>query len=84
MNDILTFIPQFVSPDYNSSMQFAMMGLCYVVLSMVWFTAIVLMLSYIRQWLMSPRIQSLIDKAKGVVLIGFGRNMIFRVQRTAN
>ncbi|EHB63088.1 MULTISPECIES: LysE family translocator [Paenibacillus] len=78
----LTFLPQFVSPDYNSSMQFAMMGLCYVVLSMVWFTAIVLMLSYIRQWLMSPRIQSLIDKATGVVLIGFGLNMIFRVQRT--
>lgn len=82
MNDILTFLPQFVSPDYYSSMQFAMMGLYYVVLSMVWFTAFVLMLSYIRQWLMSPRIQSLIDKATGVVLIGFGLNMIFRVQRT--
>ncbi|MCP3807100.1 hypothetical protein NLX78_07620 [Paenibacillus sp. Lou8.1] len=51
---------------------------------MVWFATIVLLLSYVRKWLMSPRVQNVIDKATGLVLIGFGLNMIFRVQRTGH
>ncbi|MNI57040.1 Threonine efflux protein [compost metagenome] len=80
----LTFLPQFVVPDYNPSLQFLIMGLCYIVLSIVWFTTIVLMLSYIRKWLMSPRVQNIIDKVTGLVLVGFGLNMIFRVQRAGH
>ncbi|WP_327204630.1 LysE family transporter [Paenibacillus polymyxa] len=56
------------------------MGSLYALLSILWFTTIVLLLNYIRKWLMSPKVQNIIDKATGLVLIGFGLNMIFKVQ----
>lgn len=80
----LTFLPQFIMPDYNPSLQFLLMGSFYAAVSIVWFATIVLMLSYVRKWLMSPRVQNIIDKATGLVLIGFGLNMIFKVQRTGH
>ncbi|ASR46785.1 lysine transporter LysE [Paenibacillus kribbensis] len=80
----LTFLPQFITPDYNPSLQFLLMGFFYAAVSIVWFATIVFLLSYVRKWLMSPRVQNVIDKATGLVLIGFGLNMIFRVQRTGH
>ncbi|MCP3793297.1 LysE family transporter [Paenibacillus sp. CH40] len=71
-------------PDYNPSLQFLLMGSFYAAVSIVWFATIVLLLSYVRKWLMSPRVQNVIDKATGLVLIGFGLNMIFKVQRTGH
>ncbi len=60
------------------------MGSLYALLSIIWFTTIVLLLSYIRSWLMSPKVQNMIDKVTGLVLIGFGLNMIFKVQKTGS
>ncbi|SDF03072.1 LysE type translocator [Fontibacillus panacisegetis] len=80
----LTFLPQFVVSDYDPKLQFLLMGLCYAALSIVWFTTIVLLLSVVRKWLLSPRVQNAIEKVTGVVLIGFGLNMIFKVQRTGH
>lgn len=80
----LTFLPQFVLPRYNPSLQFLLMGSLYALLSIIWFTTIVLLLSYIRRWLMSPKVQNMIDKVTGLVLIGFGLNMIFKVQKTGS
>lgn len=60
------------------------MGSLYALLSIIWFTTIVLLLSYIRRWLMSPKVQNMIDKVTGLVLIGFGLNMIFKVQKTGS
>ncbi|WP_255305267.1 LysE family transporter [Paenibacillus sp. Mc5Re-14] len=65
-------------------MQFLLMGPLYALLSILWFTTIVLLLNYIRKWLMSPKVQNIIDKARGLVLIGFGLNMIFKVQKTGS
>nr|WP_228392919.1 MULTISPECIES: LysE family transporter [Paenibacillus] len=73
-----------VIPGYNPSLQFLLMGSLYALLSILWFTTIVLLLNYIRKWLMSPKVQNIIDKATGLVLIGFGLNMIFKVQKTGS
>lgn len=73
----LTFLPQFVSPGLNTSLQFIIMGCGYALLSILWFTAIVFLLGYIRQWLMSTKVQSTIDKITGIVLIGFGAKLLF-------
>ncbi|GAS83161.1 LysE family translocator [Paenibacillus amylolyticus] len=78
----LTFLPQFVAADLNASLQFLIMGSFYALLSILWFSTIVFLLSYVRQWLMSPKVQSIIDKTTGIVLIAFGLNMIFKVQKT--
>lgn len=53
------------------------MGCGYALLSILWFTAIVFLLGYIRQWLMSTKVQSTIDKITGIVLIGFGAKLLF-------
>ncbi|URJ52998.1 LysE family transporter [Paenibacillus polymyxa] len=69
---------------YYARLQSSLHFLLYAAVSIVWFATIVLLLSYVRKWLMSPRVQNVIDKATGFVLIGFGLNMIFRVQRTGH
>ncbi|PWW38887.1 MULTISPECIES: LysE family translocator [Paenibacillus] len=80
----LTFLPQFLTPDLNASVQFLIMGSFYAVLSILWFSTIVFLLSYVRKWLMSPKVQSIIDKTTGMVLIAFGLNMIFKAQKTGS
>ncbi|MGO4532420.1 LysE family translocator [Paenibacillus sp. 2TAF8] len=80
----LTFLPQFVTPNLNASLQFLIMGSFYALLSILWFSTIVFLLSYVRKWLMSPKVQRIIDKTTGMVLIAFGLNMIFKAQKTGS
>ncbi|TKC18910.1 LysE family translocator [Robertmurraya kyonggiensis] len=68
----ITFLPQFVSTDTNTSLQLILMGTTYTFLSIAWFVIYVLFINILREWLMSPKVQSVIDKSTGLVLIGFG------------
>ncbi|MBO1511072.1 LysE family translocator [Metabacillus bambusae] len=68
----LTFLPQFVKTGENATQQLIMMGVIYTVLSIAWFFVYVLLINYLRVWLMSPKVQRIMDKATGLVLIGFG------------
>ncbi|MEK4229658.1 LysE family translocator [Solibacillus sp. FSL H8-0538] len=68
----LTFLPQFVTNEGSAIIQLLAMGLTYAVLSILWFILYVFFIGYVREWLMSPIIQSRIEKATGIVLIGFG------------
>lgn len=49
-----------------------MMGAIYTALSIIWFIVYVFFINYLRVWLMSPKVQGVMDKATGLVLIGFG------------
>ena len=73
----LTFLPQFVIDGMNVSLQFLIMGAIYSLLSIIWFLSIVYLLNFIRKFLMSNFIQNVIDKITGLVLIGFGLNLVF-------
>jgi len=68
----LTFLPQFVRPGGETTEQLLMMGFIYTVLSIGWFFVYVFFINFLRDWLMSPKVQSVMDKATGIVLIGFG------------
>jgi len=68
----LTFLPQFVQPGAGTTQQLILMGVIYTVLSITWFFVYVFFINYLREWLMSPKIQQLMEKATGLVLIGFG------------
>jgi RhtB (resistance to homoserine/threonine) family protein len=68
----LTFLPQFVKIGENATQQLIMMGVIYTVLSITWFFVYVLLINYLRVWLMSPKVQRIMDKATALVLIGFG------------
>lgn len=68
----LTFLPQFVKTGENASQQLIIMGIIYTLLSISWFFIYVYFINYMREWLMSPKVQRVMDKATGLVLIGFG------------
>lgn len=68
----ITFLPQFVSTDANTTFQLILMGATYTFLSIAWFIVYVLFINILREWLMSPKVQGVMDKATGLVLIGFG------------
>lgn len=73
----LTFLPQFVTNSNNVMGQFILMGCTYALLSIIWFVMYVICLYYIREWLLSPKIQNWMEKATGLVLVGFGIKLLF-------
>jgi RhtB (resistance to homoserine/threonine) family protein len=73
----LTFLPQFVNADSGTIYQLIMMGMIYTVLSITWFFTYVFFINYMRDWLLSPKVQKVMDKATGLVLIGFGLKLAF-------
>ncbi len=72
----LTFLPQFVIPSYNASLQFVIMGSIYGLFTIIWYTILVYLLAYIRKWLLSPKVQGAIDKVTGLALLAFGINIL--------
>lgn len=76
----LTFLPQFVKAGENAQQQLIIMGIIYTLLSICWFFLYVFFINYLREWLMSPKVQRVMDKATGVVLIGFGLKLALAKQ----
>lgn len=68
----LTFLPQFVKIGENVTFQLVSMGIIYMALSITWFVVFVFFINYLRNWLMSAKVQQVMDKVTGIVLIGFG------------
>jgi RhtB (resistance to homoserine/threonine) family protein len=76
----LTFLPQFVKAGENTAQQLVIMGIIYTLLSIAWFFIYVFFINYLREWLMSPKVQRVMDQATGLVLIGFGLKLAFDKQ----
>ncbi|WP_078410570.1 LysE family translocator [Priestia abyssalis] len=77
----LTFLPQFVTPGESTTQQLIIMGIVYTVLSITWFFIYVYFINYMREWLLSPNVQKWMDKATGLVLIGFGLKLALEKHR---
>ncbi|MGR3762889.1 LysE family translocator [Rossellomorea sp. NS-SX7] len=73
----LTFLPQFVTAESQAVGQLVLMGVVYSLLSIGWFFVYVFFINYLRNWLMTPNVQGWMEKATGVVLIGFGLKLAF-------
>jgi len=73
----LTFLPQFITDDRHATRDFLLMGSTYAVCTVIWFSLYVICLYYIREWLLSPTVQLWMERATGVVLIGFGLKLLF-------
>lgn len=68
----ITFLPQFVQSGTDITIQLITMGVIYTFLSITWFFLYVFFINYLREWLMSEKVQNLMEKTTGIVLIGFG------------
>lgn len=79
----LAFLPQFVSPESGSvTMQIITLGLMFIVATIVVFGAIVFMGGALRDFLVrSPKAQSIMNKASGVVLAGLAFRLAVTVTR---
>lgn len=77
----LTFLPQFVKSGTGATQQLIAMGIIYTVLSILWFFVYVFFINYLREWLMSPKVQKIMDRATGLVLIGFGLKLALGKQQ---
>jgi threonine/homoserine/homoserine lactone efflux protein len=76
----LTFLPQFVNTQSHAAKQLVLMGIIYTLLSIVWFIVFVIFINYLRKWLMTPNVQIMMEKATGLVLIGFGLKLALERQ----
>ncbi|TXC92839.1 LysE family translocator [Metabacillus litoralis] len=77
----ITFLPQFIKTGENATQQLILMGVIYTLLSISWFFIYVFFINYLREWLMSPKVQKVMDQATGLVLIGFGLKLAFDKQQ---
>lgn len=79
----LAFLPQFVNPESGSvTMQIITLGLMFIVATIVVFGAIAFMGGALRDFLVrSPKAQSIMNKASGVVLAGLAFRLAVTVTR---
>jgi RhtB (resistance to homoserine/threonine) family protein len=77
----ITFLPQFVINGNNVTAQLITMGVIYTLLSITWFFIYVFFINYLREWLMSAKVQKIMDKTTGLVLIGFGLKLALEKQQ---
>ncbi|KFM98517.1 LysE family translocator [Bacillus clarus] len=73
----LTFLPQFLNPDHNTLIQLLIMGLTYLVLTVIWFAFYIFLIDKISVFMKKPATQKYIQGLTGIVLIGFGIKLAF-------
>lgn len=78
----ITFLPQFVTAKNTAMIELFTMGCIYAIISVLWFVCYVYCLHFVREWLLSPTVQGYMEKATGIVLVGFGIKLLF-TQREA-
>ncbi|PGT20592.1 MULTISPECIES: LysE family translocator [Bacillus cereus group] len=73
----LTFLPQFLNPSHNTFIQLLVMGLTYLILTVIWFAFYIFLIDKISAFMKKPRTQRYIQGLTGIVLIGFGIKLAF-------
>ncbi|WP_459503123.1 LysE family translocator [Bacillus sp. C1] len=73
----LTFLPQFLNPNHNTLVQFLIMGLTYLVLTVIWFAFYIFLIDKISIFMKKPTTQRYVQGITGIVLIGFGIKLAF-------
>jgi len=71
----LATIPQFIPHGTSPALMGVALAAVHALLSIVWFTAIILATAVVSRWLRNPRAVRIIDRITGTVLIGFGAKL---------
>ena len=78
----LTFLPQFVNPESHTFMPFLILGITYIVLTVVWYLFYIYLLNQISSFMKKPKTQKVIEGITGTILIGFGIKLALEKART--
>jgi len=73
----LTFLPQFLNQNHNTFIQLLVMGLTYLILTVIWFAFYIFLIDKISAFMKKPKTQRYIQGVTGIVLIGFGIKLAF-------
>ena len=69
-------IPQFLPEGTSPLLMGATLAGVHCVLTMAWFTVLIVGGGYARRWLSSPRSLAAVDRVTGLVLLGFGGTLL--------
>jgi len=78
----LTFLPQFVNQRSHTFMPFLILGMTYIVLTIVWYLFYIYLLNQISAFMKKPKTQKAIEGITGTILIGFGIKLALEKART--
>ncbi len=68
----VTFLPGFVPHGQSVGTTTLLLGAVFVVETALYFTVLLLLAGRITGWMANPRVQRRLDRATGLVLVGFG------------
>ncbi|SIQ67903.1 LysE family translocator [Marinobacterium stanieri] len=71
----VSFLPQFIPSEMSVSLYSFFLASVHAVLTLLWFTLLILIASRISRWMQSPRVISRFDRITGGLFIGFGARL---------
>ena len=71
----VTFLPQFVMPGQEVLPRLLELGLIFAGIGWLWMNIYGLLVTRIRAFITAPRVRQWMDRATGVVLLGFGARL---------
>ncbi|MRS08199.1 LysE family translocator, partial [Bacillus anthracis] len=63
--------------NHNTFIQLLVMGLTYLILTVIWFAFYIFLIDKISAFMKKPKTQRYIQGLTGIVLIGFGIKLAF-------
>ena len=75
----LAFFPQFLLPGENTEVQILMMGLTFIVATVIVFGAIACFAEFVREKISSARVQQIINRTGAVIFMGLAVSLVFSV-----
>lgn len=77
----VTFLPQFVPAGVNVTAFSMLLATIHATEGILWFAALTLATRSLATWLRRPRVAKTLDRATGVVLVGFGLELVLDNRR---
>ncbi|HET7466183.1 MAG TPA: LysE family translocator [Candidatus Dormibacteraeota bacterium] len=71
----VTFLPQWVAPGQELLPRLLELGLIFAGIGWIWMNVYGLLVTRIRAFITAPRVRQWMDRATGVVLLGFGARL---------
>ena len=72
----VTFLPGFVPPGHSVGTTTVLFGAIFVVETLAYFLALLLLAGRVTSWLDDPVVRRRLDRATGLVLVGFGARLV--------
>jgi threonine/homoserine/homoserine lactone efflux protein len=77
----ITFLPLFIPRGADVATFALLLTVIHVTISLAWFALLIALTAPLGRWLMRPRVSAWLDRATGLVFIGFGARLLLTDRR---